>query len=55
LLTNFLITVKGSHGQTLTEMAFILALVFLVVVVVIPLFGTQVTQLYTDVMAGFGG
>jgi hypothetical protein len=48
-------TLKSSHGQTLTEMAFILALVFLVVVVVIPLFGTQVTQLYSEVMAGFGG
>jgi Flp pilus assembly pilin Flp len=39
----------------MTEYAFILACIILVVIVVIPLFGAATTQLYTDVMAGFGG
>jgi len=56
LLTQNLTTFLAEHrGQTLTEMAFILAFIVLVVIVVIPLFGAQTTQLYNDVVNGFGG
>ena len=39
----------------MTEYAFILAFIVLIVIVAIPLFGTATAQLYNDVMAGFGG
>jgi Flp pilus assembly pilin Flp len=46
---------NSATGQTLTEYAFILAFIVLIVIVAIPLFGTATAQLYNDVMAGFGG
>jgi hypothetical protein len=39
----------------MTETAFILALIVLVVVVVVPLFGSETTKLYDSVVTGFGG
>jgi Flp pilus assembly pilin Flp len=55
LTSHHITDLKNATGQTMTEYAFILACIILVVIVVIPLFGAATTQLYTDVMAGFGG
>ena len=44
---------RHSHGQTASEYAILLALVFAVVVGVIPLFGTTVTGLFTRVLTQF--
>jgi Flp pilus assembly pilin Flp len=41
------------HGQAASEYAMLLALVFLVVVAVIPLFGTTVVGLFTRVLTQF--
>ena len=55
LLTAHHLNLNSSTGQTLTEYAFILAFIVLVVIVAVPLFGSATAQLYNDVMAGFGG
>ncbi len=55
LTSHHIIDLKNATGQTMTEYAFILAFIILVVIVVIPLFGSATSQLYSDVMAGFGG
>jgi Flp pilus assembly pilin Flp len=41
-------------GQTMTEYAFILAFIVLVVVVAIPIFANVVVNLFDSVMNGFG-
>ena len=42
------LNLHDAHGQTATEYAILLALVFMVVVAVIPLFGTSVVGLFTN-------
>jgi Flp pilus assembly pilin Flp len=54
-LTSLISQLRESTGQTMTETAFILALIVLVVVVVVPLFGSETTKLYDSVVTGFGG
>jgi Flp pilus assembly pilin Flp len=47
------LTLRDTHGQTVSEYAILLALVFLVVVAVIPLFGTSVAALFTRALTQF--
>jgi Flp pilus assembly pilin Flp len=44
------LNLHDTHGQTATEYAILLALVFMVVVAVIPLFGTSVVGLFTNLL-----
>jgi Flp pilus assembly pilin Flp len=44
------LNLHDAHGQTATEYAILLALVFMVVVAVIPLFGTSVVRLFTNLL-----
>jgi Flp pilus assembly pilin Flp len=47
------LTLHATHGQAASEYAMLLALVFVVVVAVIPLFGTTVVGLFTRVLTQF--
>jgi Flp pilus assembly pilin Flp len=53
------LSLHQSHGQTASEYAILLALVFVVVAGVIPLFGANVvglfTQALTQLTSAFGG
>jgi Flp pilus assembly pilin Flp len=55
LTSQHITDLKDATGQTMTEYAFILAFIVLVVIVVIPLFGTATAHLYNDVVTGLGG
>jgi Flp pilus assembly pilin Flp len=44
---------RAELGQTMTEYAVILALVFAVVVATIPLIGTKATSFFTTMAGGF--
>jgi Flp pilus assembly pilin Flp len=45
--------VRAESGQTMTEYAFILALIFAVVVISVPMIGTIVTGFFTSMAGGF--
>jgi Flp pilus assembly pilin Flp len=49
------LNLHDSHGQTAAEYAVLLALVFAVVIGVIPLFGTSVAALFNAFAVAFGG
>jgi Flp pilus assembly pilin Flp len=52
--TRRLSKLDNSLGQTMTEYAFILAFIVLVVIVAIPIFTNVVVSLFDSVMSGFG-
>jgi len=52
--TRRLSKLDNSLGQTMTEYAFILAFIVLVVIVAIPIFANVVVNLFNSVMNGFG-
>lgn len=45
--------IRASAGQTMTEYAFILALIFAVVIVTVPLIGTAVNAFFTTLAGAF--
>jgi Flp pilus assembly pilin Flp len=47
------LNLRHAQGQTVSEYAILLALIFLVVVAVIPLFGASVTGLFTKTLTQF--
>ena len=48
-------TLYDSAGQTMTEYALILALVFAVVLVAVPTLAAATLKLFTDFVTAFGG
>jgi Flp pilus assembly pilin Flp len=52
--TRRLSKLNNTSAQTMTEYALILAFVFLIVVVAIPIFANVVVSLFDSVMNGFG-
>ena len=47
------IDLRVSDGQTMTEYAFILALIFAVVIVTVPMIGTSVSAFFTSFAGAF--
>jgi Flp pilus assembly pilin Flp len=48
-------TLRNTHGQTMTEYALVLVLMVMVIMAVLPLFGTSVLHLWTSFANSFGG
>lgn len=47
------LNLRDSAGQTMTEYAFILALIFAVVIVTVPMIGTAVNAFFTSFTGAF--
>ena len=47
------LNLRAAHGQTASEYAILLALVFAVVIGVLPLFGTTIAGLFTRFLTQF--
>jgi Flp pilus assembly pilin Flp len=47
------LNLHATHGQTASEYAILLALIFVVVVAVMPLFGTTIVGLFTRTVTQF--
>jgi Flp pilus assembly pilin Flp len=54
-MTRRLNSLRPDHGQTMTEYAIVLVLIFGLVITVLPLLASSVLRMFSDVSNAFGG